>query len=438
MLKNRKNKWLIIIAVVVLLAVVLSLPPVWSRVVYHSRVAYTAVKYWIKPPSEAVFVPSTEKQNTASTPNIEPTTEASAIRTQDALEPTFAPTIALPASVLLTGFTCEAQLWNNCGPATLSMNLSYYDWGKSQIAIASELKPNERDLNVMPYELADFVNKNTEERALWRYGGDPQTIKALLNAGFPVMIEKSFQPYNIRNDGWLGHYNLVVGYDDGKQVFTVHDPYLLIYTPWGGRIEPEEYDTFIGFDYSYNKLDQDWRSFDFAFILVYPPERENEVLAILGPLATEEGACRMAYDRAIEETSSITDVRDKFFAWFNAGTSLVCLEDYSAAAAAYDTAFSIYPEINQEDRPYRIFWYADGPYAAYYYSGRYQDVIDLADQTLTNMSEPLLEESYYWRALSYNALGDTAKAIAELKTSLKCHPGYEPSVKMLEQLGVVP
>ncbi len=408
--KKRKNKWLIIAAVIALLAVVISLPPVWSRVVYHTRAAYTSIKYWIKPPSEAVFVPSTEKEGIAGTLVTQPASN----QTQSALEPTSGPTptsIPLPPSVLLTGITCEEQLWNNCGPATLSMYLSYYDWGKSQVAVAIELKPNERDLNVMPYELSDYVNENTEERALWRYGGDPQTIKALVAAGYPVMIEKSFQPFNIRNEGWLGHYNLVVGYDDKQEVFTVHDPYLLIYTPWGGRVLPEEYDTFTGFDYFYNKLDQDWRSFNFVFIVVYPPEKENEVLSILGPLATEKDACRKAYDYAIQETTALADTRDKFFAWFNAGTSLVCLEDYTAAAAAYDTAFGIYPEIIQADRPFRILWYEVGPYEAYFNAGRYQDVIDLADQTLSNMGEPLLEESYYWKALSYNALGDTDKAI---------------------------
>jgi hypothetical protein len=40
--------------------------------------------------------------------------------------------------------------------------------------------------------------------------------------------------------------------------------------------------------------------------------------------------------------------------------------------------------------------------------------------------------------MSYNALGDVDKAVADLRTSLKCHPGYAPSVKMLEQLGVKP
>jgi tetratricopeptide (TPR) repeat protein len=140
----------------------------------------------------------------------------------------------------------------------------------------------------------------------------------------------------------------------------------------------------------------------------------------------------------MQETSSLTDVRDKFFAWFNAGTSLVYLQDYGTAATAFDTAFGIYPDIKQDSRPYRILWYEIGPYIAYYYSGRYQDVINLADQTLGSMAEPVLEESYYWRALSYYALGNTTRAIADLRTSLEYHPDFAPSMTMLKELGMIP
>jgi len=243
---------------------------------------------------------------------------------------------------------------NNCGPATLSMYLSFYDWGKNQLTAGGVLRPNDKDVNVMPYELVDFVNEYTAQHALWRYGGDLQTIKVLLNAGFPVMIEKSFEPYTLRNEHWMGHYNLVVGYDDEKQILTVQDSYLVSYAPWGGQIPQELWDSFIGFDFSYSELEQAWRSFNFVFIVVYPPEKENDLLKALGPHATEEEAYRIAYDRAMQETSSLTDVRDKFFAWFNAGTSLVSLQDYSAAATAFDTAFGIYPDIEQDLRPYRI------------------------------------------------------------------------------------
>lgn len=443
--------WMVIIAVVVLLAVLLSLPPVWSRVVFHSSEVYRTVKYWLHPPSEAVFIPSTNNNGfmttSASTAILSDASTAQSTTGPTAIPPQFTPkdplappptSPPLPSSVLLSGIHCELQSMNNCGPATLSMYLSYYDWGKDQTTVAAVLKPNAKDVNVMPYELVDFVNKHTSQHALWRNGGDLQTIKTLLAAGFPVMIEKSFEPYTLRSEGWMGHYNLVVGYDDNKQILTVHDSYLMIKTPWGAEIPKEQWDSFFGFDFSYSELEQAWRSFNFAFIVVYPPEREKDVLNALGPLATDKGACRIAYDRAMQETSSLTDARDMYFAWFNAGTNLVCLQDYETAATAFDTAFGIYPLIEETSRPYRILWYEAGPYIAYYNAGRYQDVIDLADQMLGNMADPVLEESYYWRALSYYALGDTTRAIADLRTSLECHPGFVPSEAMLKQVGATP
>ena len=73
-------------------------------------------------------------------------------------------------------------------------------------------------------------------------------------------------------------------------------------------------------------------------------------------------------------------------------------KDYTRAAAAYDAAFANYAQIPEKTRPWRMMWYQTGPYFAYYYTGRYQDVINLATQTLDAMSEPILEESFYWRA----------------------------------------
>lgn len=446
MQRLRKRRWIIVIAVAALLVVGLSLPPVWSRVSWHARQAYTAVKYWLKPPSEAVFLPSSG-QNAAPAltpiPSPQPTLQPSpvpSLAAQASATPTTAPTATLaptplPPSVLLTGFLCERQFMNNCGPATLSVYLSHYDWGKNQLTTGGVLRPNNKDVNVMPYELADYVNTYTDLRALWRYGGDLQTIKALLNAGFPVMIEKSFEPYTLKTEGWMGHYNLVVGYDDERQSLTVHDTYLMSYAPWGGQIPVELWDTFIGFDFSYSQLQQDWQAFNYVLMVVYPPEKEQDVLSLLGQLSTTEDAARVAYERAVQEADTLTDVRDQYFAWFNAGTSLTALQDYPAAAAAYDRAFEIYPNIPEDRRPYRILWYETGPYEAYYYAARYQDVIDLANLTLNYMADPVLEESYYWRARASAALGDLPRALSDLRASLKYHPGYAPSQALLKELG---
>jgi tetratricopeptide (TPR) repeat protein len=82
-------------------------------------------------------------------------------------------------------------------------------------------------------------------------------------------------------------------------------------------------------------------------------------------------------------------------------------------------------------------WYQTWPYWAYYYSGRYQDVINLADTTLNDtISEPVLEESLYWRALAREALGDLDGAIADFRQSVILNPSFSPGWDQLARLGV--
>jgi tetratricopeptide (TPR) repeat protein len=84
-----------------------------------------------------------------------------------------------------------------------------------------------------------------------------------------------------------------------------------------------------------------------------------------------------------------------------------------------------------------MLWYQTGPYFAYFYTGRYYDVLNLADTTLNAMqSDKNLEESYYWRGMAKAALGDTSGAISDYQTSLQYHPGFEPALFQLRQLGV--
>jgi len=435
------------LAVLVVTGVILSLPPVWSRVTYHARDLYSKLKYGLNPPQAEVFVPagvegdalvptSAAATLTAFVPSPSPTSQATASTPLLTLTPTLTPT-PLPLKVYLPGVKPEPQLWNNCGPATLSMNLSFFNWGQTQVEAAEVLKPNPRDKNVMPYEMVNFVNTQTSLRALTRMGGDIATIKRLLNAGFPVLVEKGFEPGDLKKEGWMGHFNLVIGYNDEARSFITQDSYLLSHPPGGSEIKDME--TFPGFTVPYDDMEKNWRAFNYVFLVVYPPDKENDVLNALGPLMEENGAYQAAYERAKIETASLSDVRERFFAWYNAGTSLVYLADYTGAAAAYDTAFSIYPQIQEDARPWRMMWYQTGPYFAYYYSGRYNDVIRLADQTLERMTaEPILEESYYWRGMSYLALGDSAQALAEFRDSLKHHPGFGPSLAALEQMGETP
>jgi tetratricopeptide (TPR) repeat protein len=169
--------------------------------------------------------------------------------------------------------------------------------------------------------------------------------------------------------------------------------------------------------------------------VIYPTDRQGEINQILGNLADEQQANRLAYEKANTEINSSSG-SELFFAWFNRGTSMVQLQDYAGAAEAYDFAFQLYSQIPESERPWRMMWYQTGPYFAYHFSGRYLDVINLATLTIDAATEPYLEESFYWRALAYIAMGDTQKAIADLNTSLEYHPGFSPSVAVLQQLGI--
>lgn len=439
MRKNRKKFLFGLLALLVVGGIILALPPVWSRVSYYARQIYTEIYYKINPPQEVIFNPSESTPDEVAT-SVKATMDALATPTTIVNTPTQQPTTAptptqmpLPPSAYLAGVRTEAQMWNNCGPATLSMTLSFWQWaGGNQEDTAAVLKPNERDKNVMPYEMLDYVNENTDFRAILRMGGDLYTIKALLNAGFPVLVEKGFEPENLAAEGWMGHYNLVIGYDDAKQEFTTQDSYLL------ALLKPAERPSAKGFKVSYEAMTSNWRAFNNIFIVVYPPDMENDVLNVLGPLADEAASYRAAADRALAETITLTDARDQYFAWYNLGTSLVKLADYSGAAAAYDKAFALYPSIDELHRPYRMLWYQTGPYYAYFYTGRYQDVISLASTTLDAEIEHILEESYHWRAMAELQLGQQDAAIADFQNALRVHPGFGPSYEQLVQLGVTP
>jgi len=222
---------------------------------------------------------------------------------------------------------------------------------------------------------------------------------------------------------WMGHYQLLTGYDDATGIFIAQDSY-------------------INADYEqpYADLVDEWRSFNYTYVVVFPENERNDVLNLLGESSDENESYRLAAQKAVDEIYSLEGL-NQFFAWFNYGTNLVYLRDYNGAADAYDQAFVLYnalPE-NNTVRPYRILWYQTGPYFAYYYTARYQDVIDLATNNSINMvrdDEPALEESYYWRGKARVAIGDQTGAIDDFMTCLTYHTEFEPCIEELNALGI--
>jgi tetratricopeptide (TPR) repeat protein len=112
------------------------------------------------------------------------------------------------------------------------------------------------------------------------------------------------------------------------------------------------------------------------------------------------------------------------------------MEHYLEAGEAFDQAYQIYESLDNDDtkRPYRMTWYQTSPYKAYYFSGRYQDVINLANFTLGPFSEPVLEETLYWRGLAYYALGKKALSQSDFFRAVWLNSNFEDAIYQLSRL----
>ncbi len=424
---------------------VYQLPPVHDRLAWRLDELYLRIKYTINPPQEVVFIP---QERTSATPQATarltqtplpesaiptdiPTAsepdQATAPPTQTPSAPSATPSpspTALPDRIELTGVRYDDQhgRLNYCAPASLSMALSFWGWQGNRDVVGPVLKPDEKDKNVMPYEMVYYVTNDTDLRAVERVGGDLDTIKRFLAAGYPVLVEKGTYLRDLTGVvSWMGHYQVITGFDDSQGQFNTQDSY----------IKPDH-------KVAYEDMLKHWRAFNYTYIIIYPPENEAEVMDILGPDADELTNFENAAIKAANEVFGLSGI-DQYFAWFNRGSSLVKLQDYAGASNAYDEAFAVYPSIPEADRPWRMLWYQTGPYFAYYYYQRYWDLLYLADSTLNTMQgDRNLEESYYWRGMAKVQLGDTAGAIEDFRASLQYHPGFEPPLYQLSLLGAPP
>ena len=315
--------------------------------------------------------------------------------------PTAAPTSVFPPVMRLDGLAHAWQTWNNCGPATLSMNLSYYGIKVGQDKIGAVLRPEKDDKNVSPDELAEFA-RSQGLQALVRVNGDALRLKALLAADIPVLVETWYEPKP--NDG-MGHYRLIVGYDDAAKNWIAYDSY-----DSHGIKKGEAY---AGIKLSYDSFEKPWKVFGRTYVVIYDQARAAKVETVLG---ADLDASAM-WQRALAEDLADVQANPKDpFAWFNLGTDYVALDNFKAAAQAYDTARRI-------KLPWRMLWYQFGPFRAYYEVGRHEEVIRLADATIKTAVND--EELYFWKGLSQKALGDPAGAKASLQQAVKLRPSYQ-------------
>ena len=397
-----------------LLAILIyQIPAVNSRLSWRYEVARTYIRNVLHPVGDVpTAIPNTlvPQSTVTMTPNVTVTPEI--VVTPIPATPTLPP---IPAQAMLPSPPYEKQTANNCGPAALSMMLHMFGWSGSQKDISDVVKPVNGDRNVNPEELAYWVRNyagwlNIE----YRVGGDLDTLRRLLAANYPVIVEgtTSLNPDDTGwpdDDLWAAHYLLLTGYDDLTKTFTVQD-------------------TYHGADQSisYDKLLADWKPFNYLYLVVYLPQQQESLRTILGSNWDENVNRQNALDSA--QAATVNDPNDAF-AWFNLGSILVYFERYDEANAAYDKAREL-------GLPQRMFRYQFGPFLANFHANRIDDLLSLTDYALqrTDMSE----ETWLWHGWALYRKGDTKGAVENWRKALSVHPGYEDALYALTFVGVTP
>ena len=411
---SKRNIALAGVGLLIVALLLYQVPAINSRLSWRFEVAKTYVKNVINPVGSA----PTAIPNTPVAVVSIPTATSPARPTLELVATAIPPTATLappPAQALLISPPYEKQTANNCGPAALSMLLHMVGWSGSQKDISDVIKPVNGDRNVNPEEMAYWVrNFAGWLRIEYRVGGDILTLKRLIAAGYPVIVEAttSLNPDDTGwpdDDLWAAHYLLLTGYDDATSTFIAQDAYR----------GPDK-------TIPYEQLEAEWKPFNYLYMVVYLPEKEAELQTLLGsnwdPDLNRQNAL------AIAQAATVTDPSDAF-AWFNLGSNLVYFDRHFEANDAYDKAREL-------GLPQRMFRYQFGPFLANFHSNRNEDLLALTDYALqcTEMSE----ETWLWHGWGLYRNGDTNGAVENWRKALSVRPGYEDALYALNFVGATP
>ncbi len=392
----------------------LQIPSLRSRLFWRYEVWTTRLQNALDP----VVIPTPQPSTpfpTFTPPPPTPTADASASATPS---PTAVP---LPPQVHIPSPDYEKQDINNCGPATLSMALRMYGWQGSQYDVAAVVKPVKQDRNVNPEELRYYIlNEAGWLKAEYRVAGTLDLLKRLLAANYPVIVEVASkidqQDANGPNDDlWDAHYLLVNGYDEAEKTFLVQD------SQHGAATDADK-------KVPYETLEQNWKPFNYLYMVIYFPQDEAEIQSILGADWDPDLNRQRALDLANADVAA--DPQDAF-GWFNLGASLTYFERYQEAALAFDQAFTI-------GLPQRMTRYQFWPFVAYFNADRADYLLELTEKTYKPINGWYAEEALLWHGWGLWKRGDLEGAVANWRKALQVHPGYKDAVYALQFVGVQP
>ncbi|MDP3941530.1 MAG: C39 family peptidase [bacterium] len=310
----------------------------------------------------------------------------------------------LPEKVFLANDYHVFQTFNNCGPAALSMMLTYYDLSVSQKELGDALRPyqvpggNNDDKSVT----LDELEEKSKEYGLIPYhrpAGSLDKIRQFLTAKIPVMTRTL-----LHADDDIGHYRIIKGYDDTTREFIQDD------SLQGKNLR-----------YLYGDYLALWKPYNYEYLVLVPKDKEPLARQILGDELDEQTAWEHALSLAKNEQTT----SDSFYPVLNESVALYHLGRYDDATKRFEAV--------ESRLPFRTLWYQIEPILAYQQLKNYDRVLALSDQILHNYNRAF-SELYYIRGQVFEEKGESDQARSEYEKAVYYNKNFKPAEERLAQL----
>lgn len=292
------------------------------------------------------------------------------------------------------------QSYNNCGPAALSMALSYYGINKSQQELGQELRPYQipgGDNDDKSVTLEEVAEKSKEFGLIpyLRPNGNNTIIKQFIASDIPV-ITRTW----LKEDDDIGHYRIIKGYDDKTQEFIQDD------SLQGKNLK-----------YSYDAFDRIWDKFNYEFLVLVPRDKQQLAEQILGKDVDEktawQSAVKLSKDKLSQNPSDVT-------ARFNLSVAYYHLGEYQESTEEFEQI--------ENHLSFRTLWYQIEPILAYYELGNYNRVVEISDKILNNHNRAF-SELYILKGNIYLKQGNKNAAKSEFEKAVL----YNKSLKSAQE-----
>jgi hypothetical protein len=207
------------------------------------------------------------------------------------------------------------QTFNNCGPAAVVMALSTLGVNASQEEARLALRGEDIRRGMPANNVNPWVASRFGLRAVVRTNGTSESVKRFVANGFPVVVTQWLE-----DPSRIAHYRVVRGYDDARGAFLVND------SMRGANVA-------LGYAW----FDANWQPFLYRYLVLYRPEDEPKVRALVGE---DWDAMRMRermYERARAEAAS----QQTAYAWLAYGEAAYQFGLFEEAVAAFERGFAL-------------------------------------------------------------------------------------------------